>query len=215
MLLATVPVAGLAGLLTIEQLVVVSLLTGVARVFFDVGHQSYVPSVIGKDRVLAGNSVMETVRASGQVVGPGVGGWLVSLLGAANVVAVQAVTFAVSAMCLLAIRTPEAPVTAHPRGRSLRREIGEGLSFVRRTRALRAMALTSGASNLAFAMASAVTVIFLSRELSLSATAIGLVIAGGSLTVMAGAALTPRLSALLGSARVVWLSLAVTAPSHC
>src|SRR3712207_8243357 len=56
-----------------------------ARVFFDVAYQSYVPSVIGKDRVLAGNSLMETVRASGQVVGPGVGGWLVGVVGAANV----------------------------------------------------------------------------------------------------------------------------------
>jgi MFS family permease len=85
-LLATIPIAALFGVLSIAQLVVVSLLAGFARVFFDVAYQSYVPSVIGKDRVLAGNSAMEMIRASGQVVGPGLGGVLVTLVGAASVV---------------------------------------------------------------------------------------------------------------------------------
>jgi MFS family permease len=211
-LLATIPVAAALGVLTIGQLVVVSLLSGVARVFFDVGYQSYLPSVIGRDRVLAGNSAMETVRASGQVVGPGLGGTLVGLVGAANVIALQSVTFAVSAVSLLAIRTPE-PVPQDPGDRPrLRRQIADGLAFVLRNRVLRAIALTSAASNVAFALASAVTIPFLSRTLGLSPAAIGLVLAAGSLTVMAGAALTTRASARWGSARTIWLALAVSGP---
>jgi MFS family permease len=68
-LLTTIPVASLLGMLTLTHLIVVSLLAGVARVFFDVGYQSYIPSVIGKKRVLAGNSAMETVRAAGRYSG--------------------------------------------------------------------------------------------------------------------------------------------------
>jgi MFS family permease len=56
LLLATIPLAALLGLLSMWQLLVVSLLAGVARVFFDVGYRSYLPSVIGRDRVLAGTS---------------------------------------------------------------------------------------------------------------------------------------------------------------
>ncbi len=104
-LLATIPLAAFAGALTVTQLVVVALLTGFARVFFDVGYQSYIPTVIGKDQVLAGNSAMETIRASGQIIGPGLGGVLVGLIGAANVILVQAVTFVVSAASLIAIKT--------------------------------------------------------------------------------------------------------------
>ena len=37
-------------------------------------------------------------------------------------------------------------------------------------------------------------------------------VAAGSVTAMAGAALTPRLARLVGEARIVWLSLAVTGP---
>jgi hypothetical protein len=105
---------------------VVSLLAGAARVFFDVGYQSYLPAVAGQDRLLHANSAMETVRASGQVVGPGVGGWLVATIGAANVILVQAVTFAVSAASLLAIRAPEPPNPVPDKGHRLRAQIAEG-----------------------------------------------------------------------------------------
>jgi MFS family permease len=216
-LLGSIPLAAMLGLLTISYLVVVSLLIGAARVFFDVGYQSYLPSVIGRHQVLAGNSAMETVRASGQVVGPGLGGALVTLIGAANVVLIQAVTFAVSAVSLLAIRATE-PASVAPGNTApadaprLLTQIVEGLSFVRRGRILLAMAIASAASNFSFAAAAAVSFIFLSRTLDLSATAIGLIVAAGSVTVVAGAAFTPRLSKAFGSARIIWLSLAATGP---
>ncbi|TDE52790.1 MFS transporter [Nonomuraea mesophila] len=209
-LLATIPLAALLGCLTIAHLLVVSLLAGVARVFFDVGYQSYLPSVVGRADLLAGNSAMETVRACGQVAGPGIGGWAVTLLGAANVVLVQAATFAVSALSLLVIRVREQPPAPEPT--RLTGEIREGLAFVARTKLLRAMAITSAAGNFSFAIASAVTFVFMVRTLGLSPTAIGLVVAAGSVAALAGAALTPHLARRAGSARIIWLSLAVTGP---
>ncbi len=155
---------------------------------------------------------METIRASGEFVGPGVGGWLVTVLGAANVILVQVVAFVVSAVSLLAIHTYE-PVDRRAAGRpKLRTQITEGLVFVGRNPVLRATALASAASNFAFAIASAVTFIFLARTLGLSPTAIGLFLAAGSIATMLAAATTPWLSRRHGSARIIWLSLAVTAP---
>ncbi|NED94476.1 MFS transporter [Phytoactinopolyspora alkaliphila] len=211
-LLTSIPLAAWQGRLSITHLIVVSLLAGVARVFFDVGYQSYLPTLLGPGRVLAGNSAMETARASGQFAGPGLGGWLVGLVGAANVVAIQAATFAVSALSLLAIRTPEpAPPRSAERPR-LSAQVREGLTFVLRNRVLGALALASALANFAFAVASAVTIIFLSRTLELPPSAIGLVVAVGSIAVVIGAAATPRLSRRFGSARIIWLSLAVTGP---
>lgn len=211
-LIATIPLAAVLDVLSIAQLVVVSLLSGFARVFFDVGYQSYIPSVIGKDKLLAGNSAMETLRASGQVVGPGLGGILVTLIGAANVLLLQAVTFVVSAGSLLAIRAREGEIVQHPDRPKLWMQVREGLAFVARTRILRATAIASAASNFSFAIASAVTFIFMSRTLSLSPAAIGLIIAAGSVTVILGAALTPAISRLVGSARIIWLALVVAGP---
>lgn len=212
LVLASIPVAGLLGILTIAQLVAVSLLSGFARVFFDVAYQSYLPAVVGRDGLLSGNSAMETVRATGQVAGPGLGGWLVAVAGAANVVLIQAVTFLVSAGSLMAIRTREPAVPARTDRAPLREEIREGLLFVARTPLLRATAITSAAGNFAFALASAVSFLFMVNTVGLSSVAIGIVLALGSLTVVAGAAWTPRLARRFGSARIIWLSLAVSGP---
>lgn len=211
-LLATIPLAAALGRLSITQLIAVSLFVGAARVFFDVGYQSYLPDLLGPDRVLGGNAAMETIRSTGQVAGPGLGGWLVGLAGAADVVAVQAGTFLVSALSLLGIRHREAAPQHHPGPATLRHQIAEGLRFVRGNRVLRGLVLTSALGNFAFAIASSVVMIFMARDLRLSPALIGLITGGGSLAALAGAALTPRLARAIGSARVVWLPLAVTAP---
>jgi MFS family permease len=212
LLLASIPLAEALDALSVAQLVSVSLLAGFARVFFDVGYQSYLPSVVGKDQVLTGNSAVELLRASGQIAGPGIGGVLVSLIGAAAVLFVDAGTFVVSAITLFAIRSRERIHEVDARRTPLRAQITEGVAFVARNRVLRSIAIASGLSNFGFAIASSVNMIFLSRTLGLSAPAIGVVLAAGAATVMAGAACTPHLSRLVGSARIIWLSLAVTGP---
>jgi MFS family permease len=211
-LLATIPLAAILGWLSVVQLVIVSLLVGLARVFFDIGYRSYLPSVIGKDRVLAGNSSLELLRASSQVVGPGLGGLLMTLISAATVLIVQASTFAISALTLLAIRVREPAVVTDASRPRLRTQIAEGMRFVWRDRFLQATASASAVSNFSFAVASAVSFLFLSRTLELSPAAIGLIIASGSGTVMVGAALTTKMARVVGSARLIWLCLAVTAP---
>jgi MFS family permease len=50
------------------------------------------------------------------------------------------------------------------------------------------------------------------RTVEMSAATIGIALALGSVTVMAGAALTPLLARRIGSARITWVSLAVTGP---
>jgi MFS family permease len=212
LVLLTVPVAWWFGLLSMGQLLAVALVTGVARVFFDVGYQSYLPAVIGRGRVLAGNSAMEFVRSSGQIAGPGLGGILVSLLGAANVVLAQAVTFAVSAITLRAIRAREQPVDPDAHAGPLWRRVGEGVRFVVGHPVLRATAIASALSNLSFAIASAVTILFLVRDLDLPAWAVGLLLAVSAVGAMLASALTPVLARRIGSARIVWVALAVTGP---
>jgi hypothetical protein len=142
--------------------------------------------------------------------GPGLGGWLAGLAGAANVLGVQAVTVLASAVSLTALRTAEPPA---PRAlRHLLADIRHGLRLVAGDRVLRALAASSAVSNLAFAVASAVTVIFGTRDLRLTPAAIGAMVAAGALATVLGAALTPWLGRRLGPDRTVWLSLAATSP---
>jgi Transmembrane secretion effector len=76
----------------------------VCTVFFDVSYQSYLPVLIAKEDLVDGNGKLGATQAFAQVTGPGVGGALVGLVGAARAMAADAISYAVSVASLLAIR---------------------------------------------------------------------------------------------------------------
>jgi hypothetical protein len=91
------------------------LLAGVARVFFETSYQVYVPSLLDAGRLAEGNARLHGSEAAAQVAGPGAGGLIAQLFGAVAGIVADAVTFAVSAACLLAIRHRDARRAAPPR----------------------------------------------------------------------------------------------------
>ncbi|MFD8543059.1 MFS transporter [Streptomyces sp. NPDC059649] len=209
--MASIPLAAVAGVLTMAQLYVVALVTGVATVFFDVAHQSFVPHLLPKEQLVAGNGALETVRSSAQVAGPGLGGGLVQLLGAPLAIVADACGYALSALFLWRIKRPETLPERVP-GASLRKDIGEGLRFVFGHRLLRVIAAATGLANLFSAMLMATQSVFLVRELGLAPAAIGLMLSAAALGGLAGALCAGPLAARLGRARIIWLSPLVTGP---
>ncbi|MFG2864004.1 MFS transporter [Streptomyces sioyaensis] len=209
--MASIPLAGVAGVLTMAQLYLVALVTGVATVFFDVAHQSYLPQLLPKDQLVSGNGALETVRSTAQVAGPGLGGGLVQLLGAALAIAADAAGYALSALFLWAIRRPEDRPRPVP-GASLRKDIGEGLRFVFGHSLLRVIAFTTGLGNFFTATLMATQSVFLVRVLGLAPGVVGLVLSASALGGLAGALCAGRLAARLGQARLIWLSALVTGP---
>ncbi|MFI9075525.1 MFS transporter [Streptomyces sioyaensis] len=209
--MASIPLAGVAGVLTMAQLYLVALVTGVATVFFDVAHQSYLPQLLPKDQLVSGNGALETIRSTAQVAGPGLGGGLVQLLGAALAIAADAAGYALSALFLWAIRQPEDRPRPVP-GASLRKDIGEGLRFVFGHSLLRVIAFTTGLGNFFTATLMATQSVFLVRVLGLAPGVVGLVLSASALGGLAGALGAGRLAARLGQARLIWLSALVTGP---
>lgn len=108
-LLASIPVAAVAGALSMPQLYVVGFLTGTLTVFFDVADQSYLPSVVGRDQLVDGNAKLQMSTSAAQVLGQPVGGGLVAALTAPIAMVVDVVSYLVSAVLILLIRRPEAP----------------------------------------------------------------------------------------------------------
>ncbi|MER6202485.1 MFS transporter [Streptomyces sp. NPDC001586] len=209
--MASVPLAGVAGILTMAQLYVVALVVGVATVFFDVAHQSYLPRLLPREHLVQGNGALETVRSSAQVTGPGLGGGLVQLVGAHLAILVDAIGYAVSALFLLAIRRPESKPEPVP-GASLRKEVGEGLRFVLGHPLLRVIAVTTGLGNFFTAMLMATQTVFLVRVLGLVPTAVGVMLSASAVGGLAGALCAGRLARRFGQARIIWLSALATGP---
>jgi MFS family permease len=220
LVMGSVPVAAAFGVLTLGQLYLAALLAGIGAVFFDVAYQSYLPSLVGMDQLVDGNGKLAATRAFSEVAGPGMGGGLYGLLRAGAVTA-DAVSYAVSALSLLLIRTREArPDRRPPRaGRQapsaaageaprtrLRAELLAGLSFVARHRVLRKIAASTATANLFFAMVTALEVLFLVRSLHIKPSVTGLVVAAGGVGGVAGGITAGRAARLIGSARIIWVA---------
>src|SRR6202020_2924534 len=69
-IVGSIPVAALLGVLTMAQLFAVALVAGVFTVFFDVSYQSYVPVLLGRDRLADGNRKLGASPSFAQVTGP-------------------------------------------------------------------------------------------------------------------------------------------------
>jgi MFS family permease len=209
-LFGSVPLAWWFGVLTFPQVLVVVLVGGAATVFFDVAYQSVLPSVVGREGLVEGNTKLESTRGAADAAGPALGGGLVQLVGAANAVLLDAVSFLVSAAALARMRGHE-EVPARS-GRSLRAEIGEGLRYVLGHRLLRAITACTGTANLFGGAMMAVQVIYLATELDLPAGAVGLVLSAAGAAGVAGALTAGWWIRRFGQARVVVGALLVTGP---
>jgi MFS family permease len=207
LLVLSIPAAQAAGMLTLEHLYGVGFLKGVCAVFADVARQAYLPTLVERGRLLEGNARMEIGRSGAQVTGPGLAGGLVSTLSASTAVLADAASFVGSALFLVRIRGVE-PAPRAGTDVPLRSEIGEGLRYVFGQRLLRPILMTAAASNLLLGMSGAVHILYLVRELHLSAGVVGTVLAVGNGGFLLGAALATRIPRKLGVGRTICLAAA-------
>jgi MFS family permease len=206
-LLASVPVAWWLDALTLGQLCVVVLLTGVGTVFFDVANQSYLPQVVGRPALLAANTRLVGMDAVNDIAGRGVAGYLVVLLSAPVALLLDAASYLVSAWCVTRIRHREELPAARPRG-----GIREGLRFVTTHPVLRAIAVGGALSNLGIVLVLTMLPVVLVDELGLGAGVLGLFLASGGVGMLAGSLLARRLAERFGAGRVLLLASAAIAP---
>jgi len=208
---ASVPVAYLLGVLSLAQLYVVAFVQGVGTVFFDVAYMSYLPGLVGREHLVESNAKLQVSQSVAEVGGPSVSGVLVGLITAPLSLLADAASFVVSVAWLLSIADPE---PAPPRGaaRDLRAEIGEGLRFVLTEPVLRVIAGATATGNLFGSAFSAISVVFLVRQVGLSASTIGLLTSAGAIGGVVGALSATWLRRTVGPAPAIWGSLTVSAP---
>ncbi|MEV6166181.1 MFS transporter [Streptomyces sp. NPDC052052] len=211
LVIGSVPLTHAAGALTIAQLYAVALASSVLSVFFAVAYQAYLPVVLEHHQLLDGNGKLATSRSVAQVAGPSTGAGLVTLVGAAGAMAADAVSFALSASTLTAIRSPEPlrPRTETGPRPTLRSQIREGLDHVVRDPILRNSVAFTGSANFFVIIVETLGPVFLIRTLHLRPGLVGLLLALGAVGGVAGGVAARHLAATFGSARISWISMTV------
>ncbi|WP_033346113.1 MFS transporter [Catenuloplanes japonicus] len=239
-LFVSVPVAAWLGVLTFAHLLAVALLTGLVSVFFETAGQVYLAELLPAAQLSTGNARLIGADSAAKVAGPGVGGLIAQLFGAVTGLLADAVTFVVSAACMIAVRhrEPGTPPDGHrettgtheiraphdDRGTTSSRRttvttapggtaaIAEGMRFVVRDPFLRVLTVFGAACNLALNGYSAILVLFLVRENGADPGVVGLLMAGISAGGIAGAALSGPLARRIGTARAMLACHLCTAP---
>ncbi|WP_185844985.1 hypothetical protein [Nonomuraea sp. WAC 01424] len=74
--MGTVPAAAVAGVLTLWQLYAVALVVATCEVFFTPAYQTYPLTLLGPDRLMAGNARLTSTVTVAGIVGQPVGGVL-------------------------------------------------------------------------------------------------------------------------------------------
>jgi MFS family permease len=202
-LLLIIPIASIFDFLSFPLLVIVSFAVGTLTVCFDVSYMSYVPTLVGEEQLIDANSKLESSVAVAQVVGPGLAGFLVALVTAPFAILIDAFTFVISGIMVGRIRHPESPPKPTQETPHIRREIGEGLRVVAHHPILRALAGCGSLVSLAGNAFMAVYVLYMKRDLGLSATEIGFVFAIGGVGAFIGSLLAGPVAKRLGQGRAM------------
>jgi len=171
-------------------------------VFFNPAAGSLLPSVVAKEQLSAANSGIWSAAVLSQIVMAPIAGIVAGTAGFGWAFAINAASFAVSALLLRGLRSGEAPrpiVTAgiftHSR---------EAFTLLSRDRLLRALAIAQGLAALSAGATSALLVLLATRRLHASGSGYGLLLAAIGVGALAGPFLLTRLSVQARRPRVVF-----------
>jgi MFS family permease len=97
----------IAGVADVWMLAAMAGVTGAATGFFGPASTGLLPEVVLAEQLQPANALRVSAVSTGEILGPIVAGVLVAAAGAGWAIGLDAVTFAVSAACLAALRVPK------------------------------------------------------------------------------------------------------------
>src|SRR5262249_29985310 len=163
--------------------------------FFSTAYQVNLPALVSDAELVEGNAKLQGSASAAALGGRGLAGVTAQALGAAVALLCNAVSYLVSAACLLAIRSSAPRTASRHRPPGLRRDSAAGIRLVFADPSLRQLSLFGGLANFALDGYAAVIVVFLVRVAGLSAGPVGVLLAVPGVGGLTGALLTRRVSA--------------------
>ena len=213
--IGSVPLAHWFGTLTAPHALAAGFLSQAAFVFFDGAAFGALPAIVGRDRIGEANAAIWGVGSFLDLGVPMTTGLLLAFVDPAVLLGVDALSFAVSAACVVTIRTPLSQRRSGlPRlaPAVLAREVREGLGFLWRHAGVRSQTVVGFLLSLSGAGFMALSVPFADRLLGVGTSGwrFGLLFAVWGIGGMLVAAMTPWLLRRLSPNRLtlLWLPVA-------
>ena len=223
--IATVPISGALGALSMAQLYAVVAVAGALDAVFNAAYSPYISTVLPPAEYRRGMSRIRAARTAAQLCGPALGGLLATRYGPSAAILADAGSFALSFACLSRLpraapvtdpaapaADPAAPAVHEAAAPTLTRDIRDGLRYLRREPYLRRLTVIAAAENLLTVGFGAVQVIFLLQAVHATPRIAGYLLALGAIGSLLGAVIAPRVSTALGEVGAMRCYLLVLMP---
>src|SRR5678810_549084 len=105
-LLASIPILYAMGLLSLPLLYVLVFVIALFSMAFGPALNATLPRLVKKDQLIGINALMQSALTVGQLLGPALSGILIAVIGAQNVLYVNAGTFFVAALMMIPVNIP-------------------------------------------------------------------------------------------------------------
>jgi hypothetical protein len=214
--MASVPVAHWLGILTIAHLMVVAFFVPAVAVFFDGANFGAMPLIVGRDRIAQANAAVFGAATSAEIVLPALVGIGLAVIHPATMLALDAVSYAASAVCIAGIAKPlydgtrlRPPMSA----KLLFSDIAEGLSYLAAHSGVRTMTIVGSLQSAAGAGFVALMVVWCDRVLHVGTAGLrfGLVYGSWSVGGLIAAVALPRLLRRRTAAQITLAALPASA----
>ncbi len=203
-IVGAVAVLAAFGRIAIAGLVAMAFGLGACTVVFSNAAQAILPDLVPGDLLHKANGNQYTVTMLGQLfLGPPLGGLLFGIA-VALPFGVDAASFALSAVLLIALPRRRPGRTAQP---PVRTAIAEGLRWLNQHRLLRTLALLLGINTFCFQLANVTLVLLATRVLHLRAEGYGLLLAGAAVGSVLGGLVNARIVDAIGEPPALLLAL--------
>jgi len=190
---ASIPLAQLAGALRIEQLYAVEFIAGSLALVDQTAFQALLPRLVGRDRVLESVTIVRSTDSVTGIVGPSLAGVLIQILSAPIAIVIDALSFLMQAALTFVVRIDEPAAPPRAPGTRVWHDVVEGLRYVLADPSLRFLAL-GGATHNVFSNGAIVAlyILYMTQTLGLSPVEIGIVFAVGGPGALLGSVIAGR-----------------------
>ncbi len=201
---------------TLALILVVTFPLNVLRVLWLAAFTAAVPGLVGRGQIARANAIFEAFFNIGWIVGPALAGFLAATIGPGPTIAVDAVTFLLSAGALLFVRRSLRPA-ARSEPTHLAADIREGIAFVARHPTLRSIIAFWTTISVLYAGLTSGLIFYVTIDRGLGSDVVGFVLSAFAVGSLGGSLVAARMAfravgpvMLVGSV-VIGLTLVVVA----
>ncbi|HEK6092658.1 TPA: MFS transporter [Staphylococcus aureus] len=184
----SIPVLSFYNMLSIFQIYVVAIISGIGLVFHSISEVSIIPSIVKEEDLASANSYIYATQNVSEFFGPIIGGLLYTYMGYSILIFIDSMTFLLSFFSLILIKIETKSIFNQEKlsGKNFLSDVKVGFDYLLSNSTIRVMAVVVSLSNLIISPYYIYIVMFVKEDMNQSSQALGLVLGISSLGALIG-----------------------------